>query len=362
MPKHVCFHVGLPKTGTTTIQRYLRSQDKQLRLLGFLYPGRGEHEVIHTHKHPLITNAMRGKAKAPSKGLDVQASREVVALTFRKFQDSGLEHLIWSHEGMALSARNWDAEYLGRLLDGADVRIVFFARYTDDWVDSLYKQKIWARAGRRAEMLYDKPLRPLARLPGRIKGEAARPDKSMLETGAKVIGALRIMRKILPSADIVVRSFDTHREKGKVVSGALEAMGVPVEGFPDADDEAGVRNPTKSDLYSMLLYHLVTAQAGLDVIHDVAAAARKRGEEGLEFEPLRDRRFRFLSDEDVMQARGYYEELRQEYPDLPVQPPHVSKPGERCLPRDEGVAVLDWLRPDISDAIFAKACAAYPPI
>ena len=77
---------------------------------------------------------------------------------------------------------------------------------------------------------------------------------------------------------------------------------------------------------------------------------------------MRDRRFRFLSDEDVMQARGYYEELRQEYPDLPVQPPHVSKPGERCLPRDEGVAVLDWLRPDISDAIFAKACAAYPPI
>ena len=130
--------------------------------------------------------------------------------------------------------------------------------------------------------------------------------------------------------------------------------------FPDADDEAGVKNPTKSDLHSMLLYHLVLGRAQGEVIHAVGAAGAMRDKLGREYEPLAGRRFRFLSDENIIQARGYYEELRQDYPDLPAQPPYVSRPAERRLSRDEGVAVLDWLRPDISDAVFDEACAAYP--
>src|SRR5471032_2562840 len=118
MPKGVTFHVGLPKTWTTTIQQYLRRQDKTLRSLGFLYPGLREHEAIQTHKHPLMINAMMGNAKAPSAGLSVEACREAVARVSREFQESDFENLIWSHEGMALSARNWDVAYLQRILDG----------------------------------------------------------------------------------------------------------------------------------------------------------------------------------------------------------------------------------------------------
>ena len=110
----------------------------------------------------------------------------------------------------------------------------------------------------------------------------------------------------------------------------------------------------------MLLYHLIMARAGVDVIRAVHAAGRKRDRRGQKFEPLAGRRFRFLSEENVIEARGYYEELRQAYPGLPAQPPHASKPAERYLARDEGVALLDWLRPDISDAIFDQARAAYP--
>lgn len=362
MPKTFTFHVGLPKTGSTTIQKYLRYQEEKLRSFGFLYPGPRDHQVMDARlHHPMMLNAMAGKMIIPLKGLDVQACREVVARVSKHFRESDLANLIWSHEGMAPGARNWDAKYLARLLDGDDVRIVFFARYTDDWLDSLYKQKIWARAGRRAEMLHEKPLRPLSRLPRTAKGARAQPEKSLLGGAARMIGALRIMRQALPTAEIIVRSFDANREKGRVVSGALEAMGVPVEGvFPDADDEAGVRNPTKSDLYSMLLHHLVTARADTDVIREVAAAARKRDRDAVEYEPLSGRRFRFLSDEDTILARGYYEELREHYSELPAQPPFVSRPGERFLPKDEGVALLDWLRPDISDSVFDQACAAYP--
>ena len=91
-----------------------------------------------------------------------------------------------------------------------------------------------------------------------------------------------------------------------------------------------------------------------------SAPGGKRDRRGIRFEPLVGRRFRFLSDETILQARGYYEELRQDFPDLPAQPPYVPRPAERRLPKDEGVALLDWLRPDISDAIFDQACAAYP--
>jgi len=308
-----------------------------------------------------MMSAMIGKATSQSDGLDLHACREAVALVFRKFRESDLETLLWSCEGMALTALNWDAEYLERILDDADVRIVFFARYLDDWVESYVRERIRGRSKAGAERFSSKSMPPLAPLPGAAEREAGRQRESVLEKGAKIVESLRIMRDKLPSAKIVVRSFDANREEGRVVSGALEAMGLPVESaFPDADDEAGVKNSTKSDLYSMLLYHLLMAGAGVDVIGAVGEAGRRRDRRGMKFEPLADRRFRFLSDEYVIEARGYYEQLRQEFPGLPAQPPFVSKPAERYLPRDEGVALLDWLRPDISDALFDKARAAYP--
>ena len=58
MSKRVVFHVGLPKTGTTTIQHYLRSQDEKLQSFGILYPGSREHEAMESHKHDPMLNAL----------------------------------------------------------------------------------------------------------------------------------------------------------------------------------------------------------------------------------------------------------------------------------------------------------------
>lgn len=362
MPKRVTFHVGLHKTGSSTIQHYLRRQDEKLRSLGVFYPGPREHPAMDERaNHPLMFNAMTRLMTAPSEGLDLRACREVVAGVFKIFHETDLENLIWSYEAMAHTARAWDADYLHQVLHGADVRIVFVARYTDDYIESLYREIIYSRGGARAERFYAKPMPPIAPRPEAQTSAGGRRTESLMEQGARTAQALRIMREKLPSAEVVVRSFDADREAGRVVSGALAAMGVPVESaFPHADEEAGVRNPTKSDLYSMLLFHLIMARAGVDVICAVQAAGRKRDRRGLTFEPMSGRRFRFLSDEDAMRARGYYEDLRRDYPDLPAPPPYVSRPAERSLARDEGVALLDWLRPDISDAIFEKARAAYP--
>ncbi|MBA3810541.1 MAG: hypothetical protein H0X27_02635 [Caulobacteraceae bacterium] len=359
MSKRVVFHVGLPKTGTTTIQQYLRRQDDKLRSLGFLYPGPREHEALQSHKHPLMLNAMKGRATAPSGGLDLEGCRKVVAQVFAAFRQSDLENLIWSCEGMALSAGNWDADYLKQTLEGLDLRVVLFARYIDDWVESLIQQRIRGRSGFRERVSAVKPLRLVP--PPPAEGASKSHARSMLDRGAKIGGSLRVMRRLWPSAEIVVRSFDASREKGTVVSDALAAMGVPAkDAFADADEEAGVYNPTKSGLFSVLLYRLQAAAADAEIINAVAAAAERRRDEGREYKPFADRRFRFLSDENITRARSYYEELRHDYADLPAQPPFASKPADRYLPKADGVAVLDWLRPDISDGVFDKARAAYP--
>ena len=196
MSKRVTFHVGLHKTGSSTIQQYLRDHDEKLRSHGILYPGPREHEVMNEREsHPLMFIAMTGLMTAPSSGLDLQGCREVVARAFDEFHEWDLENLIWSYEAMALTARAWDAGYLERILHGVDVRIVFVARYTDDWIESLYKELIRSRGGPRAEVFYAQPMPPIAPLPGAHKGAGAGSVESLMEQGARTSDALRIMRR-----------------------------------------------------------------------------------------------------------------------------------------------------------------------
>jgi hypothetical protein len=363
MLKTVIFHIGLPKTGTTTIQTYLRNQDERLRSLGYLYPGAREHPGFRPDKHLLILSAMLGNEPPKSTGMNTQDCREAVAQVFEDFRISDLNTLIWSHEGISSRVFGLDAKYMKSLLRQLNIRIFLSVRYLDDWIESLYKERIRAQGGngrgRRASMSKPKPLLPLASLSEAL-AEKRQPAKSMLEECSEIPASLRLLREILPAAEIVVQSYDANLQQGKVVSGALAAMGLPVaSAFADADEAAGVRNPTKSNLYSMLIYNLVMGRAGAEVVRAVTVATKRRSRAKLHFEPLVNRRFRFLSEESILDARGYYEELRQDYPHLPVQPPYAPDPAERSLPRDEGVALLDWLRPDISDAVFSEACAAY---
>lgn len=289
--------------------------------------------------------------------------RDAVERVFAEFRESDLDTIVWSHEGISSRAFSLDTSYIQPLIQGFDVKIFLYVRYVDEWIESLFKERIRAQGGRgrgrierRKPKANPRPLTPLTPQPAADTRQA----KSMLEEGSDIPASLRALQESLRSAEIVVRSYDAHRERGTVVSGALAAMGLPVaSAFRDADDDAGVHNPTKSNLYSMLLYHLVMGEADAEVVRAVTKATSKRERQSVEFEPMNGRRFRFLSEENILDARGYYEELRHEYPHLPVQPPYAPDRAERCLPKADGIALLDWLRPDISDAVFEEARAAY---
>ena len=160
--------------------------------------------------------------------------------------------------------------------------VMLFARYLDSWVESLFMERIRAQGGPGR----GGAKRPKPRLAGgRIEGGPRR--RSMLEEASVIPGSLGALRELLPSAEIVVPSYDAHREAGKVVSGALAAMGVPAAAFPDADDAAEVRNPTKSNLYSMLICHLLLGEAEPEVIRAVTKATIVRDRKAPRISPSR---------------------------------------------------------------------------
>jgi len=171
---------------------------------------------------------------------------------------------------------------------------------------------------------------------------------------------MRLMQDLLPKAEIVVRSFDVSLEGRTVIADSLSAIGLPTSGdFANADGEAGMRNETRPSVYSMLLYQLQVSGGDIDAIHEISVAASRREKRLVAFAPLEGRAFRFLSDVDVAQARAYYAQLRRDFPELQEQPSANLEPADRRLTPDEAIALLEWLRPDISDDTCAKACAIF---
>ena len=185
MSKRVTFHVGLHKTGSSTIQQYLRSQDEKLRSFGVLYPGPREHEAMNEREsHPLMFIAMTGLMTAPSEGLDLGGCREVVARVFEEFHHSDLENLIWSYEGMALTARTWDADYLERIFARRRCahRLLRQIHRRLDRVALQGTHSVPGAAGS-PEVFYGKPMPPIAPSPDAADGAA--------QTGRKPAGAGR---------------------------------------------------------------------------------------------------------------------------------------------------------------------------
>jgi hypothetical protein len=145
MKKIIHLHLGLPRTGTTSIQAYLRRNDRLCRSQGVLYPGAAEHPSFLTQSnHTIFYNAVIGKIAAPCGGLDVEGCRTIVANVIRAFVSADdLENLIWSHESLSDSARVWDVDWLTSIIGDVEVSALVYARYTDEWIESLYGQNIW---------------------------------------------------------------------------------------------------------------------------------------------------------------------------------------------------------------------------
>lgn len=148
-------HIGMPKTGSTTIQRFLQTNRAALRGDGVFYrrylsrPGQPEFvlAVENAAGHLVANRRIRGSLRLQT--LDRQRDR---AAAFEKqleqdIASSGCPRFIASSEYLGSSGRS--ADFIGALdrwMCGrfADVRYLVYLRRQEDWLVSRYSQYVSA--------------------------------------------------------------------------------------------------------------------------------------------------------------------------------------------------------------------------
>ena len=192
--KTIWFHVGAPKTGTTSIQDFCRQNLDALAARGVWYPlldrveantGRSRQpSAHHLLAHELRGSAPRHRRKLPGTGA-------------KQFQRILEEFRIGPHPAMLLSAETFfqhsamfAASNLPLELSSFDVSVICYVRRSDEFVESLYKTVV-AGQGRGATTLERFAKRAAPDYPRRLQG----------------------FLNLVPSGNVIIRSFDEARPR-----------------------------------------------------------------------------------------------------------------------------------------------------
>jgi len=126
-------HIGLDKTGTTSLQGALSAAAPQLGRHGAIYPKAGR---VHNH-HMLLSQAL-GFSFQP---LEDSESTNLRQQLLKEISGKALTP-IFSSEHFCYNATPRNIEALGSLLSDYDVRIVIVVRNQIDWFISLFSEAI----------------------------------------------------------------------------------------------------------------------------------------------------------------------------------------------------------------------------
>jgi hypothetical protein len=124
-PRRVLLHVGLPKTATSALQRWLHSNGSQLEAAGARYPG-GAH--LSGDKHQFMVGQLRNRGIASLEGLLAERRQETVLL---------------SSEGLSNHFYDFREEALERFREDTSahrVEVVMLVRQPERWLHSYHKQ------------------------------------------------------------------------------------------------------------------------------------------------------------------------------------------------------------------------------
>lgn len=209
MKKIVYLHVGRPKTGTTSVQKYLYVNRNKLQEHGFLYPETGLLDGAH-HLLPVsildnIPPAIEHLPKIDPEILYEQLLDEI--------SQSSLDKVILSSEFFSLlhfPSEDSNRAKLAGLLSDFDVKIVVYFRYQPDFLLSSYMQEVKNLRLKHAVNFEDFKSLFLKRKPNNYRWSVARWETCFTWE------------------NIIVRAFDkTKLENGDVVLDFLEIIGSP---------------------------------------------------------------------------------------------------------------------------------------
>lgn len=145
--KTVVIHMGLAKTGSTSIQRFLVDNRTRLAEQGVLVPilNLNQEEAARLRKLGIGIGPHSELARALMSGGKRASEEEWSAWVgaFEEFRRSQAYHtLILSTETMGMRATSLDFTRLRSQLEGHRIRILFYIRHAETWLASLYEQGI----------------------------------------------------------------------------------------------------------------------------------------------------------------------------------------------------------------------------
>jgi hypothetical protein len=136
--RKILLHVGLNKTGSTSIQRFYFENREDLLERGFLYPDTGLVGVGH---HSLAWSIGIGRSLRNNKTID----RKTIYHTLKEeFKKSTANNLIISSEYFCIANDEQIAEIAQEFSSLGNVTIFFVLRRQDKWIESLYSEVVQA--------------------------------------------------------------------------------------------------------------------------------------------------------------------------------------------------------------------------
>lgn len=139
--KRLVLHIGMHRTGSTSLQRYFARNRRILRRLGVCYPNSYRLDGTMDPKHNAAFLSISHEADFGRPHDRLGPSHSQVDALAEQIRRAPGRYAVISAEGFS-GERPVFAAALAPLAEEFDCRIVIFLRAQDDWVESFYKQMV----------------------------------------------------------------------------------------------------------------------------------------------------------------------------------------------------------------------------
>ena len=145
MKRRLFLHLGLPKTGTTSIQSFLRQNPEVLTDVGVIYPKVGPENPDHPFFHPKPATAFLAEevshqflARELVGRNRLAAGTPLWSTAFRMIDGSGAHTAVISYENFSSQVSLYEFDAISEQLKAYDVTGLIYLRRQDKWAISLY--------------------------------------------------------------------------------------------------------------------------------------------------------------------------------------------------------------------------------
>lgn len=260
--KRIVLHVGLPKTGTTSIQDFLAAHSGALAQRGLLFPilrtdlrEAGRAQGIGVGWHFALSKVASGRP-----GVMAPGEWEAWTAEFARFAaDPALHTLLLSQEGLFMGGGGKGIDALLASLPPGQLEIVLVLRPALGWLTSLYEQKVRSKV--------------------RVGDAAGEFGQAHGYVDRGFVGIVRAIRRQAPDAVLRLLSFDALSSGEGLLVNFARAIGLPEPVIARAAEAPRANPGLPQDMVAVLR---TANQAGLDqagfvaIRGALARAARRR--------------------------------------------------------------------------------------